>query len=247
MDANIQLSLDDGELISDSTGYRRLIGRLLYLTITRPDLTYAVNKLSQFVSKPRTSHMEATLKVLKYIKGTIGQGLFYKNESDLKLKYFSDADWGSCVDTRRSVTGFCVFLGESMVSWRSKKQQTVSRSSAEAEYRSMAAATCEIMWIKALLKDLNVQSSEPAVLFCDSQAAIHIGSNPVFHERTKHIDIDCHIVREQVQAKVIKLMHVSSELQLADLFTKPLFSSRFKGLLVKMGVHNIHSHLEGEC
>ncbi|XP_073317219.1 uncharacterized protein [Primulina huaijiensis] len=210
MDANTKLSLDDGELVSNPITYRRLIGQLIYLTITCPDLTYVVNKLSQYVSKPRTSHMEAALNVLRYIKGTIGQGLIYKSASDLKLKFFSDADGGSCPDTRRSVIGFCVFLGESMVSWRSKKQQTVSRSSAEAEYRSMAAATCEVMWLRTLLKDLGVEDNEPSVLFCDSQAAIHIGSNPVFHERTKHIDIDCHIVCEQVQAKVIKLMHFSS-------------------------------------
>ncbi|XP_073046251.1 uncharacterized mitochondrial protein AtMg00240-like [Primulina eburnea] len=142
MDANTKLSLDDGELISNPTAYRRLIGRLIYLTITRPDLTNVVNKLSQYVYKPHTSHMEAALNVLRYIKGTIRQGLIYKNASDLKLKFFSYAYWGSCLDTRRSVTGFCVFLDESMVSWRSKKQQTVSRSSAEAEYKSMAAATC---------------------------------------------------------------------------------------------------------
>ncbi|XP_073154216.1 uncharacterized protein [Henckelia pumila] len=141
MDVNLKLTQEDGELVSDPSSYRRMIGRLQYITITRPDLAFAVNKLSQYVSAPRVSHMEAAFNVLKYVKGTVGKGLLYKSDSDLQLKFFSDADWGACIDTRRSITGFCVFLGEAMISWRAKKQQTMSRSSAEAEYRSMAAAT----------------------------------------------------------------------------------------------------------
>ncbi|KZV53534.1 hypothetical protein F511_42283 [Dorcoceras hygrometricum] len=240
MEANVKITQEDGEILPDPSSYRRLIGRLLYLTVTRPDLAFAVNKLSQYVSKPRLPHMEAALNILRYVKGTIGQGLYYGSNSDLRLKFFSDADWGACLDTRRSVTGYCVFLGESMISWRAKKQHTVSRSSAEAEYRSMAAATCEILWIRSLLTDLGVKCDGPATLFCDSQAAIHIASNPVFHERTKHIDIDCHVIREKVQQGIVKLMHVSSVQQLADLFTKALLTSRFRSLLSKMGIHNIH-------
>lgn len=198
MDANIKLTQEDGELYSDPSLYRRLIGRLLYLTITRPDLSYAVNRLSQYVWSPRVPHMEAAFNVLKYIKGTAGQGLLYKSTANLNLQYFIDADWGACLDTRKSVTGFCALLGEYMISWKSKKQQTISISSVEAEYRSMAASTCEIIWVIYLLQDLGITCDGPAVLFCDSQAAIHVASNSVFHEHTKHIDLDCHIVREKV-------------------------------------------------
>ncbi|XP_073067135.1 uncharacterized protein [Primulina eburnea] len=241
LDTNLKLNDEDGDLLTDPFLYRKLMGKLLYLTITRPDLAYSVNKLSQYVSKPRGPHLQAVYSVLKYVKGSVGQGLFYSASTTLKLSFFSDSDWASCQDTRRSVSGYCVLLGKSLISWKSKKQQTVSRSSAEAEYRSTANATCEVIWLRSLLTDFQVPCDEPAVLFCDNQSAIHIASNPVFHERTKHIEIDCHIVREKLQCGLIKILYLSTVLQLADLFTKSLLPSRFRMLLSKMGINNIHA------
>lgn len=240
LDVNLKLNQDEGEPLPDPSSYRRLIGKLLYLKVTLPDLAYSVNKLSQFVAAPRDTHLHAAHCILKYIKGTTGRGLFYSSSSDLKLSMFSDSDWAAFPDTRRSISGFCVLIGTSLVFWKSKKQHTVSRSSAEAEYR-MALATCEMVWLISLLKDLRVSIQLPALLFCDNQAALHIASNPVFHERTKHIKIDCHVVRERIQTNLLKVLHVSSHLQLADLITKHLFPGRFHELLVKMGIQNIHA------
>ncbi|XP_042012266.1 uncharacterized mitochondrial protein AtMg00240-like [Salvia splendens] len=149
--------MDAGEPLADPTVYRRLIGRLVYLCIIRPDITFAVNKLSQFLSKPCSDHSLAVERVLKYLKGTIGHDQFYSAQADPSLSIFSDADWAGCPDTRRSISGFCLFLGTFFISWRSKKQHTVSRSSAEAEYRSMALACCEVVWIVALLKDFGLE------------------------------------------------------------------------------------------
>lgn len=125
MDANVKIAKDDGEPLLDVSQYRRLLGRLQYLIITRPDIAYAVNCLSQFVEQPRESHLKAAHRILQYLKGSIGQGVFFSSEANLAVKAYVDADWASCVDTRRSVSGLCVFIGTSLVSWKSKKQPTV--------------------------------------------------------------------------------------------------------------------------
>ncbi|XP_070014794.1 secreted RxLR effector protein 161-like [Nicotiana sylvestris] len=185
---------EDAEL-GDITAYQKLIGKLLYLTITRPDLCFVVQVLSQFMQNPKQSHLNAAMRIIRYIKGSQGLGIFLKKGETHTLTAYYDSDWAACPNTRRSITGYVVKLGNSLLSWKSKKQQTVSRSSAEAEYRSMAAVVAEIIWVTGLLEELGVKVQKPVHLHCDSKAAIRIAANHIFHERTKHIEIDCHFVR----------------------------------------------------
>lgn len=219
MDPSIKLTKDTGGELVDAEAYRRLIGRLMYLQITRPGITFAVNKLSQFSSAPRDSHLRGVLKVLHYIKGTVGQGLFQSSKAEMQIQAFADSDWGSCQDTRRSTSGFCIFLGTSLIAWKSKKQQVDSKSSAEAEYRSLSVVSDDLLWLSNFLKEMCFTLSKPTLLFCDNTAAIHIAHNTVFHERTKNVEIDCYSVRERLVAGLFKLLHVRTDLQLADPFT----------------------------
>ncbi|KAK8921731.1 hypothetical protein KSP39_PZI020888 [Platanthera zijinensis] len=241
MDPSLKLRADQGSPFPDPSSFRRLIGRLLYLTTTHPDICFAVQQLSQFVSKPMDTHYIAATRILRYIKQAPGTGLFFPSNSDLKTCGFADSDWACCLDSRRSITGYCLFIGPSLVSWKVKKQPTVSRSSCEAEYRALASLTCEIQWLHYLLTDLKVFSSTPTNVYCDSKSAIYLAHNPSFHERTKHIDLDCHVIREKIEKGLIHLLPVPSSAQLADFFTKALHPSYFKPFLSKFGLQNIYS------
>ncbi|XP_019104832.1 uncharacterized mitochondrial protein AtMg00810-like [Beta vulgaris subsp. vulgaris] len=208
----LKLNAHDGERLEDPEIYRRLVGKFLYLNMTRPDISYVVQQLSQFLSDPRTPHLNDAMYVIRYLKGTIDHGLLY-DHNDLQLQAYSDADWGNCPVSGRSLIGYCIFLGNSFIYWKTKKQKVASKSSAEAGYRSMSHTTSEVVWPEGPLQDLKVLVHQPITLFCDNTSAQHIAENHVLHERTKHIKLDVHYVRENVQSSFLKLQHVSSGLQ----------------------------------
>ncbi|XP_074305192.1 secreted RxLR effector protein 161-like [Silene latifolia] len=216
--------------------YRRLVGRLIYLTITRPDLVYAVHILSQFVHAPRKEHWDAVLRVTRYLKGNPGKGIVIDKSCDFKLKGYSDSDFAKCPLSRRSLTGYFVVFGNSPISWKAKKQTTVAKSTAEAEYRALAAVTSEVIWLKSFLASLGVSHAQSIELFCDNKAALHIAKNPVFHDRTKHIEIDCHFIRHHLVLGTISTSYIRSKEQIADLFTKALGGDAFRYLQSKLGI-----------
>uniref|UniRef100_A0A2N9HTF2 Integrase catalytic domain-containing protein n=1 Tax=Fagus sylvatica TaxID=28930 RepID=A0A2N9HTF2_FAGSY len=231
---NARLTPSSGELLPDPTLYRQLVGSLVYLTVTRPDISYAVHQVSQFMSAPRSTHYAAVLRILRYLKGTLFHGLHFSAQSPLTLRAYSDADWAGDPTDRRSTTGYCFLLGSSLISWRSKKQSVVARSSTEAEYRALADTTSELLWLRWLLQDLGVSTSSATPIYCDNRSAIQIARNDVFHERTKHIEIDCHLVRHHLLQGSLQLISVSSHDQLADIFTKSHPTGRFRDLVSKL-------------
>jgi hypothetical protein len=171
---------------------------------------------------PWEPHLALIKRVLRYVKGTLDIGLHIGTSSPTLITTYSDADWAGCPDSRRSTSGFCVYLGDNLVSWSSKRQTTVSRSSAEAEYRAVAHAVAECCWFRQLLPELHLSIPSATVVYCDNVSAVYMTSNPVHHRRTKHIEIDIHFVREKVSLGQVRVLHVPSSHQFADIMTKGL-------------------------
>ncbi|XP_068649615.1 uncharacterized mitochondrial protein AtMg00810-like [Aristolochia californica] len=234
IELNHRLGPTDGDLLSDVTRYREVVGSLVYLTVTRPDITHVVHVVSQFVSAPRTTHWTVVIRILLYLRGTVHHDLLLSSTSDLVLTSYSDADWAGDPTDRKSTTGYCIILGNSLVAWKSKKQSVVSRTSAEAEYQAMATIAAELIWFRRLLEELGFPQLSATPMFCDNQSAIQIAKNPVFHERSKYIKIDCHFMRHHYLQGSLTLPHVSSTSQLADVFTKSHTTPRFHHLIGKL-------------
>lgn len=224
---------------TNTSSFKRLIGRRIYLTNTWLDITFVVQTLSLYVSHPTSTHQQAVFCILWYIKGAPGLSLSFPATSEIQLKAFSDSDWAGFSNTRRSITGFSIYLGSSLITWKSKRQAIVSRSSPKVEYWALAGAACELQWLTYLL--IYVYLPSKSYFFCDNHSTLHIVANPVFHERTKHMKIDCHIVCERLLSGSIKLLPIFPTNQLADIFTKALSPHAFHLLQLKLEMSNIHS------
>ncbi|KAK1415763.1 hypothetical protein QVD17_31549 [Tagetes erecta] len=241
------LALGDSPEFDDPVKYRQVVGALQYVTISRPDVTYAVNKVCQFMHAPTNNHWSAVKRILRYLRGTSDYGLLFKHNSGTllhaytdsdfhSLSAFSDADWAGCPDDRRSTGGYAIYLGSNLVSWSARKQRTVSRSSTEAEYKALADTVAELTWLQTLLKELRVSTTSAPNLWCDNLGATYLSANPVFHARTKHVEVDFHFVREKVAKKELSVKFISTKDQIADVFTKPLSSQRFLDLRSKLQI-----------
>ncbi|GJY75866.1 retrovirus-related pol polyprotein from transposon TNT 1-94 [Tanacetum coccineum] len=222
----------------DQTQYRSMIGSLMYLTASRPDLVFAVCMCARYQSKPTKKHLEAVKRVFRYLQGSINMGLWYPKDTAMALTAYADADHAGCQDTRRSTSGSAQFLGDKLVSWSSKKQTSTSISSTEAEYIAMSGCCAQILWMRSQLSDYGFAYNH-IPLYCDNKSAIALCCNNVQHSRSKHIDIRHHFIREQVEKGVVELYFVRTEYQLADIFTKALPRERFEFILPRLGMKSM--------
>jgi hypothetical protein len=202
----------DGDLLSseDATKYHIIVGALQYLMLTRSDIAYLVNKVCQYLHAPRSVHWAAIKRILQFLKYTVDYVFLIRPSSSTMVSAFFDVDWVGCIDDRKSTGEFVVFLGPNLISWSAKKQKAVSRSSTEAEYKSMADATAEVMWVQSILCELGVLCPRNARLWCDNMGAKYLASNPVFHGRIKHVEIDYHFVRDRVLRKLLDIRFIST-------------------------------------
>lgn len=246
MASSPKLTINSGTTLPEPKEYRRLVGSLQYLAFTRPDIAYAVNRLSQFMHRPTDAHWQAAKRVLRYLAGTSTHGIFFSAANNLSLHAFSDSDWAGDSDDYVSTNSYIIYLGKHPISWSAKKQNGVSRSSTEAEYRAVANGAAEIRWICNILTELGVILPAKPVIYCDNVGATFLCANPVFHSRMKHIAIDYHFIRGHIQQGILRVAHVNTKDQLADALTKPLPRTRFLELRDKIGVVS-PLHLEGAC
>ena len=202
--------------------------------------------LTKFLHSPTVAHWSACRRVLRYVKRTLNLGLSFRPAKELNLEGFADADWASNIDDRKSMSGICIFLGGNLINWSAKKQASVSRSSTESEYRALASAATEIVWMQQLLQELQAPlQMTPPVLWCNNLGAQALASNPVHHARTKHIEIDVHFIRDLVTSNKLDVRYISTLHQPADIFTKTLFADRFSFLCSKLNLESFQFSLRG--
>ncbi|GJX31377.1 retrovirus-related pol polyprotein from transposon TNT 1-94 [Tanacetum coccineum] len=238
MEIKDKLDLDQNGSPVDATKYRSMIGALMYLTSSRPDIVHATCLCARYQAKPTEKHLKEVKRIFRYLRGTVNTGLWYTKDSGIELTRFSDADYAGCKDTFKSTSGGAQFLGEKLVSWSSKKQDCTALSTAEAEYVSLSVCCAQVLWMRTQLTDYGFHFNKIPI-YCDSKSAIAISCNPVQHSRTKHIAVRYHFIKEHVEKGTIELYFVKTDYQLADLFTKALPVDRFNYLVRRLGMRSL--------
>ena len=231
------LDKDESGKNVDQKLYRGMIGSLLYITSSRPDIMFSVCLCARYQSNPKESHIKAVKRIFRYLNNTINYGLFYPKSCTFDLLSYSDADFAGCKSDRKSTSGTCHFLGHSLVSWFSKKQNSVSLSTTEAEYIAASVACAQIIWMKQTLLDYGMNITNSPIM-CDNTSAINLSKNPVHHSRTKHIDIRHHFLRDHALKGDISLNFISTDNQVADILTKPLKEDTFIKFRRDLGICN---------
>ncbi|GJW94235.1 putative RNA-directed DNA polymerase [Tanacetum coccineum] len=247
MITNQKLFMKTEAKLADRDRYQRMVGKLIYLSHTRLDIAYVVGVVSQFMHQPQVDHMHAVLRIVRYLKGTTGHGVLFKTNGHLNIQIFTDADWAGDKGNRRSTSGYFSLVGGNLVTWKSKKQKVVSLSSAEAEFRGIAKGLAEALWIRKLVSEIGFPPKESIRIMSDNKAAIQISENPVQHDRTKHVEVDRHFIKEKLEAGIIKLPFVKSEDQLADILTKAVGMVILHKCLNKLNFDDPTIQLEEEC
>ncbi|KAK2457508.1 putative mitochondrial protein [Trifolium repens] len=232
---HLKLTKDESGISVDQSQYRSMIESLLYLTASRPDITFAVGVCARYQADPKVNHLAQVKRILKYVNRTCDYGILYSHSECCKLIGYCDADWAGSADDRKSTSGGCFFLGNNLISWFSKKQNSVALSTAEAEYIAAGSSCSQMIWMKQMLQEYNVEQ-DVLTLYCDNLSAINISKNPIQHSRTKHIDIRHHFIRDLVEDNVITLEHVNTEEHIADIFTKALDLKQFEKLRGVLGI-----------
>jgi hypothetical protein len=231
-----KLSKDGDSPDVDQSSYRYMIGSLLYITTSCPDIMHVVGMVGRYEAAPKQSHFLAVKRIFRYLKGKMDYGLWYPRNQNFQLSVCLDVDWANCVDERKSTSGGAFFLGDSLVSWLRKKQGSISLSTTEAEYIAVATFCTQLLWMIQTLADLEVKYTAPIPIHCDNTSVISVSKNLVFHSKTKHIPIKYHFLREHVINTVVSLHYIPSKDQIVDIFTKPLAKSQFEYIRQKLGV-----------
>lgn len=234
----VKISSDADGVLVDETYYKQIVGSLMYLTSTRPDLMFATSLISRYMSKPTKLRLQIAKRILRYLKGTMGFGIFYKKDGQ-NLEAYTDSDYAGDIEDRKSTSGYTFLLSSGAVAWSSRKQPRVTLSTTEAEFVAAAVCACQAVWMRRILKELCYEGEKCTSINCDNRSTIKLSKNPVMHGRSKHIDIRYHFLRNLSEEGTIALMYCTSADQVADIMTKPLKADVFQKLRRLLGMCDI--------